>query len=211
MEYWESRFKDEGVMWKFDPADSAYFALNTFRENGFSKILIPGMGYGRNAKIFHENGFEVTGIEISASAIQLAQENGLSFTMHCGSVTQMPFDNDVYDGIFCYALLHLLDKKERKLFLENCYNQLKPGGMMIFTVASTEMSLFGSGEKLSENRFRISKGLEVYFYDNITVEKEFADFGLTEYRDIAEPVKFMENQEPIKMKLVVCHKPADKC
>lgn len=211
MEYWESRFRNEGIMWKFDPADSTFFALKAFRDAGFCKILIPGMGYGRNAKVFHDNGFEVTGIEISASAIQLARENGLAFKMHCGSVTQMPFDNDLYDGIFCYALLHLLNKKERELFLKNCYNQLKHGGVMIFTVASTGMSLFGSGEKLSKNRFRISNGLVVYFYDNIAVEKEFSGVGLSEYHDIAEPVKFSENQEPILMKLVVCQKSADKC
>lgn len=211
MEYWESRFKSEGVMWKFEPADSALIVLKIFHDAGLHRILIPGMGYGRNARIFHDNGFDVTGIEISASAIQLARESGLPFKMYCGSVTQMPFDNDLYDGIFCYALIHLLSKTERKNFLKNCYNQLKSGGIMIFTVASTDMSLFGSGEQLSKNRFRISKGLEVYFYDNIAVEREFSGVGLTEYRDIAEPVKFMENQEPILMKLVICHKHTDKC
>jgi SAM-dependent methyltransferase len=211
MEYWESRFKDEGIMWKFEPADSTYSALKMFQSAGFCKILIPGMGYGRNAKVFHDNGFEVTGIEISQSAIHLAKENGLTFKMHCGSVTQMPFDNELYDGIFCYALVHLLNKAAREQFLKNCYSQLKPGGIMIFTVASVDMSLFGSGKRLSENRFRIAKGLEVYFYDNAAIEKEFLKVGLTEYHDITEPVKFMENQEPVLMKFVVCRKPIDKC
>ncbi len=211
MEYWESRFKNEGAMWKLEPADSALLALKLFQNSGFRKILVPGMGYGRNAKVFHDNGFKVTGIEISASAVQLAKENGLTFKMHCGSVTQMPFDDELYECIYCYALIHLLNKAERKQFLRNCFNQLKPGGIMVFTVASVSMSLFGTGRKLSENRFRVSKGLEVYFYDNKAVEKEFSPFGLNEIQDIAEPVKFMENQDPILMKLVVCHKPADKC
>lgn len=207
MEYWESRFKDEGILWKFEPSDSTLIALKMFQAAGFQKVLIPGMGYGRNAKVFHENGFEVTGIEISPSAIELAREYGLNFKMHCGSVTLMPFDNEEYDCIFCYALLHLLNRMQRKQFLRNCYNQLKPGGIMVFAVASVSMSLFGSGQKLSVNRFRLSKGLEVYFYDNPAIEKEFSPLGLEEYYDIAEPVKFMVNQESIKMKFVVCRKP----
>lgn len=111
-------------MWQFEPADSAIFAHDLFVRNGLKKILIPGVGYGRNAKIFAESGLEVTGIEISETAIQMARENGLEFPVFQGSVTDMPFDGAVYDGIFCYALIHLLNQNYRRQFLSNCYNQL---------------------------------------------------------------------------------------
>ena len=51
-EYWESRFKDEGAMWKFEPSDSALITLDLFKSNRINKVLIPGFGYGRNAKLF---------------------------------------------------------------------------------------------------------------------------------------------------------------
>lgn len=38
-------------------------------------ILIPGIGYGRNAQVFRENGMSVTGIEISQTAIDLAKKH----------------------------------------------------------------------------------------------------------------------------------------
>jgi hypothetical protein len=38
--------------------------------------LIPGIGYGRNAKLFIDNGLKVTGIEIADSAISIADSNG---------------------------------------------------------------------------------------------------------------------------------------
>jgi hypothetical protein len=41
-EYWESRFKEEGAMWKFEPSDSAIIALEMFRSDGIDNILIPG-------------------------------------------------------------------------------------------------------------------------------------------------------------------------
>ncbi len=56
--------------------------------------------------------------------------------MYHGSVNDMPFDNNLYDGIFGHALLHLLNKHEREKFIKDCYNQLKPGGYMVFTTVS---------------------------------------------------------------------------
>lgn len=205
-EYWEERFKNEGSMWKFEPSESAILALEIFKLNKINKILIPGIGYGRNAKLFCDNRFEVTGIEISGSAINLAKSNGVNCKIHHGSVNSMPFDNEQYEGIFCYALIHVLNKSERRKFLLSCYNQLKGNGLMIFTIASKQNSLYGSGKYLSTDRYEISKGLKVFFYDTLSVVDEFSDFVMIECKDIEEPVKFIEGADPVKLKFVVCNK-----
>jgi SAM-dependent methyltransferase len=205
-EYWEYRFKNEGAMWKFEPSDSAITTLKLFKSERINNILIPGFGYGRNARLFVDDGFRVTGIEISASAIVLARDNGLSCMIHHGSVTSMPFDRQKFDGVFCYATLHLLNKPERRKFLCACYDQLIKNGLMIFVVATTDNNLYGSGKYISRNRFEIAKGLKVYFYDSESVIKEFSDFGIIECNDIGEPVKFMDGQESVKLKYVVCRK-----
>ena len=205
-EYWESRFKNEGVMWKSEPADSAICALELFKKENINKILIPGFGYGRNGKIFIDNGFNVTGIEISESAINLARESGIECIIHHGSVTSMPFDTAQYEGIFCYALIHLLNQNERHIFLKSCYCQLKRGGVMIFTTTSKKTGLYGHGRKISKDRYEIAKGLKAYFYDTDSILKEFSDFGLVECIDIEEPVKFMTGEEPVKLKYVICRK-----
>lgn len=205
-EYWETKFKDGGLIWDFLPSDSAIRTIDIFKSNQLNQILIPGFGYGRNARIFIENGFDVTGIEISISAIELARANDINCTIHHGSVTSMPFDNKQYDGIFCYALIHVLNKKERQFFLKSCISQLKDNGLMIFVVASTQTSLFGTGKKLSKNRFKISNGLNVYFYDNLSIYKEFSQYGLINFEDIEEPIKFMTDQPPVKLITVTCKK-----
>jgi SAM-dependent methyltransferase len=207
-EFWEEMFQKIGMMWQFEPADSSYFTLNLFEKNGLQKILIPGAGYGRNARLFVESGFEVTGIEISETAIQLARENGLDFPVHHGSVNQMPFDEAVYDGIYCYALVHLLNQKERRQFLNNCYRQLRSGGMMVFVaVSKANPKLYGNGKLISKERFKIQNGLRVFFYDENSVMKEFGKFGLVEFQEIDEPVKHMSNEDPMKFWRVVCRKP----
>ena len=204
--YWENRFKNEGEMWKLEPSDATLWALDLFKANGIHEILIPGFGYGRNARAFIENGFTVTGIEISQSAIDLAKTNGLGCTIHHGSVTLMPFDNKQFDGIFCYAMIHLLNKEERNTFLKACYHQLKEEGLMVFVVASTHMSMYGSGRYISKDRYAISEGLNVFFYNDQAITDEFSGFGLITHSDIEEPVKYMSGSDPMKLKLVVCKK-----
>ena len=206
MEFWEKKFQEEQTGWGFEPCDSASVALELFKTHNIQNILIPGIGYGRNAFTFQKQGFNVDGIEISETAIKIAKENGFKGVIHHGSVTQMPFDNKIYDGIFCYALIHLLNKTERKKFLTSCMKQLKPGGYMVFTVVSKKSQMYGNGKLLSKNRFGLMPGLKVFFYNHDSVMNEFKLFGLREYREFEEPVKHMEGEEPLKVFLVMCKK-----
>jgi SAM-dependent methyltransferase len=206
-DFWENKYQEIGLLWQFEPADSTISARDLFAEKGMQKILIPGVGYGRNAKLFVDSGFEVTGIEISETAIRFARENGLNFPIHHGSVIQIPFDNSVYDGIYCYALIHLLNKYERRQFLKNCYDQLREGGIMVFVAVSKgNTKLYGNGKQISKDRYRIQNGLNVFFYEEDSIKQEFGRFGLAEYREIDEPVKHMPNEEPMKFWMVVCMK-----
>ena len=204
-EYWESKYRELESTWGFEPADSAIQTCEFFKNNRIQNILIPGVGYGRNAKIFLDSGIKVTGIEISETAIRLAKESILpDFPIHHGSVTQMPFDNQRFDGIYCFALIHLLGRNERKKFIQSCFNQLQPNGYMIFVVVSKKYGMYGTGRQLSANRFEIMKGLKVYFYDLDSAAKEFKDFGLIEVQEFDEPIKHIDNQPPLKCILVKC-------
>lgn len=204
-EIWESKYKEIQTIWGFEPSDSAIIAKDFFLDCNAEEILIPGIGYGRNAKIFCDNGFKVTGIEISQTAIELAKsKNGLDLEIHHGSVTDMPFDNKVYDGIFCYALIHLLNSQERKKFIKDCYNQLKSNGHMIFTVISKKSPMYGNGKQLSKDRFEVMKGVGLFFYDSDSVINEFEEYGLMEFTEIDEPIKHMDNEPPLKCIFVKC-------
>jgi 2-polyprenyl-3-methyl-5-hydroxy-6-metoxy-1,4-benzoquinol methylase len=205
--FWESMFKEEKTTWGFEPSDSAILSKDFFLKENAKEILIPGIGYGRNAKIFNEHGLNVTGIEISKTAIDLAKRtNGIDIKIHQGSVIEMPFDTKIYDGIFCYALIHLLNENERKKFLKECFHQLKPNGYMIFTVVSKKTSMFGNGIQLSKDRFEIMNGLNVFFYDFESVKKEFGKYGLIDCIEIDEPIKHMDNEPPLKCLLIKCQK-----
>ena len=205
-EFWESSFIEKQTMWGFEPADSAILTKDFFLEKKVKDILIPGIGYGRNAKIFIDNGIDVTGIEISKTAIDLARQNGLDISIYHGSVSDMPFDNKLYDGIFCYGLIHLLNNQERDKLIKDCYNQLKPKGYMIFTTISKEAPMYGRGIQLGKDYFEIMEGVKMFFYDSDSIEQEFGKYGLMELSEIVEPHKNAENKPPFKFLMVKCQK-----
>ena len=206
MNFWENIYKKEGPLWEFEAANSAYFVANYFQKENYSKILIPGIGYGRNVKPFRDNGIEVIGIEISESAIKLAKTKFYNLKIYKGSVIDMPFDKIVYDGIYCYSLIHLLNKNERKLFLQSCYNQLKINGIKFFVVVSTKANMYGEGKYISKNRYKINIGLDVFFFDPNSIEREFNEFGLVEYKEFDEPIKHINGIPPLKCYIIKCKK-----
>ncbi|WP_407309813.1 class I SAM-dependent methyltransferase [Desulfosporosinus sp. SB140] len=205
-EFWESSFIEKQMMWGFEPSDSAILTKDFFLEKKVKDILIPGIGYGRNAKIFLDNRINVTGIEISKTAIDLAEQNGLDIRIYHGSVTDMPFDNKLYDGVFCYGLIHLMNSSERKKLIRDCYSQLRPNGYMIFTAVSKKAPMFGKGKQLSKDRFETMKGVKIFFYDSESIQKEFGKYGLVEFSNIDEPNKHMENKPPVNFIIVKCKK-----
>lgn len=193
-------------MWGFTPSESAIIAKDIFIENNIKDILIPGFGYGRNAKVFIENNITVTGIEISKTAIDLARQYGINSNVYHGSVAGMPFENKLYDGIFSYALIHLLNESEREKFISDCYTQLKQGGYMIFTAVSKKAPMFGKGKKLDENYYETMAGVKIFFYDTESIKKEFQEYGLVEFSEIDEIDSENKDKPPMKFLMIKCKK-----
>jgi len=190
-EFWETNFIEKQEMWGFEPSKSAVLAKDFFAAHSIKNVLIPGIGYGRNAQVFIDSGIKVTGIEISKTAIDLAQKHyGNNTTIYHGSVTGMPFDNLQYDGIFCYALIHLLDAEERQKLISDCYRQLSENGYMIFTAITKGAATYGKGRLMSKDRYEIFEGVKMYFYDKTSVQTEFGNAGLLEIIEIEESQPF---------------------
>ncbi|NWA24979.1 class I SAM-dependent methyltransferase [Pseudomonas gingeri] len=187
-EFWESAFTENQLMWGFEPTLSALFANDYFVKRGVKDVLIPGIGYGRNAKVFLAHGMSVTGIEISDTAIALARSQlDLQIPIHHGSVSDMPYDTRQYDGIFCYGLIYLLDADGRAKLVQDCYRQLAPGGQMIFTVISKQAPMYGQGTRLGNDWYERMPGLKMFFYDADSVQREFGAYGLVEFSELDEP------------------------
>lgn len=191
VEFWEDNFIEKQEMWGFEPARSAILTKDFFVEKAVKNILIPGIGYGRNAQVFKQAGLIVTGIEISKTAITMARKHyGADMTIYHGSVTDMPFDQRKYEGIFCYALIHLLDSNERRKLIQDCYNQLAEKGYLVFTAISKKAITYGKGKFISQDRYELFEGVKMYFYDKESIQAEFDKAGLFEITEINENYPF---------------------
>ena len=115
---------------------------------------------------------------------------GADMVIHHGSVTEMPFDKNKYEGIFCYALIHLLNSNERKKLIQDCYNQLSDNGYMVFTAISKEAHTYGTGKLISKNRYELFGGVKMFFYDRESINTEFNKAGLFEINEITENYPF---------------------
>ncbi|UZR98384.1 class I SAM-dependent methyltransferase [Chondrinema litorale] len=190
-EFWEANFVEKKEIWGFEPAKSTVIARDFFVEKSVKNILVPGFGYGRNAQVFREAGIDITGIEISKTAIEMARKHyGTEMTIHYGSVTEMPFDNKQYEGIFCYSLIHLLDQVDREKLIADCYNQLAENGYMIFIAISKKAPTYGKGQLISKDQYEIFDGVKMFFYDQESIKSEFKNVGLFEVTEVEENFPF---------------------
>jgi SAM-dependent methyltransferase len=190
-EFWEEAFKDKKEIWGLEPAKSTVLTKDFFVEHKIKNVLIPGIGYGRNAQIFIDSGMNVTGIEISQTAIDLAQKHfGNELEIFHGSVTAMPFDNKLYDGIFCYGLIYLLDKDERAKLIRDCFTQLTKNGFMVFTAITKDAQTYGQGTQIGKDRFEMFGGVKIFFYDREAIEEEFGNVGLFDVTEVKENYPF---------------------
>jgi SAM-dependent methyltransferase len=185
--FWEERFAEEGRIWGDTPSPTAESAIGLFKSARVQEVLVPGSGYGRNAGAFAQAGFKVTGIEISTTAVTLARQGSPGVRYHHGSVLDMPFDDSVYGGIYCFNLLHLLRKNERAAFLVRCTEQLKDGGVVFFVVFSDREPSYGTGRMVEENTFESKPGREVHYYSREDLVSEFRDFEVLETGMREEP------------------------
>ena len=209
-EFWESSFREHKDMWGQHPANVTFDALELFLSIEAHNILVPGFGYGRNANVFTDAGMKVTGIEISKTAIALAKKQyGEDIRVYHGSVSDMPFDADLYEGIYSYALMHLLGKNERLKFIKDGYDQLAPGGYMVNVSLSTSDSRYGKGTLLEPDQFQSKHGVNLFFYNHQSIEKEFGDFGLQEFMEIQEPKNANPGKPVQNFWKIICRKPAE--
>ncbi len=176
MDYWNKRYLDEGKIWGELPSKSAKIALNLFKKNNAKSILVPGAGYGRNSKLFSDNNLKVVGIEISNIAHIIACKFDPKTHFIHGSVLDMPFDDEKYDAIYSFNILHLFLRKERFLFLNKCQAQLKDNGIVFFVVFSEGEKSFGKGRELEKNTFESKKGRPTHYFSKDDLIEHFRDY-----------------------------------
>ncbi len=136
------------------------------------KILDLGCGTGRNANYLSEKGNSVIGIEISKTALKIAQERannlGLKVDYRLGDIGKpYEIEDSMIDIILDVTSSNSLDEIGREIYLNECNRVLKTGGYMFVR------ALCKDGNKNVKNLLKDSPGKE---YDTYVIK----EIGLTE-------------------------------
>lgn len=179
-EYWDKRFLAEGKIWGELPSRTAIHALEIFQSNGVRNVLVPGSGYGRNTKLFSTSGLDVTGIEVSEIACEVAREfDPLSHHFNA-SVLDMSFLEDTYDAVYGFNILHLFRKDDRKLFISSCLEKLNPNGVMFFTVFSEKEDSYGKGGEVEKDTYESKPGRPTHYFTENDLREHFKNMTIIE-------------------------------
>jgi len=108
----------------------------------YKNVIDLGCGPGLYAERFHDKGYNVTGVDWSERSIKYAKETAESTERKINYVLKNYLTID-YENAFDIAVIIsydfcVLSKNDRKLFLDNVYKALRPGGKFIFDVTTTK-------------------------------------------------------------------------
>lgn len=102
-----------------------------------ASVLDVGCAAGRDTGYLNAKGYQVTGVDLSGELIRLARQKYPQLNFIEADFTQLQFDDDSFDAIWCKAsLVHLPSQVIVKKALSEFWRVLKVGGhIMILTKA----------------------------------------------------------------------------
>lgn len=176
----------ENIPWNIASPPAALVELVLTRKILPCNTLEIGCGMGNSAIYLAQQGFTVTGIDISPTAIAAAHANAATKKVVCNFLLAnilgdlKEFDQS-FDFIFDWSVLHHIFPESRKAYVENVKRLLNPGGKYLSVCFSEEDGAFGGSGKYRETPI----GTTLYFSSEDEIRDLFtAYFTILDLRTI---------------------------
>ena len=157
------------------------------------KVLEVGCGAGTDLVRFARGGAIVTGVDIAASAIELARRNfeqqGLTADLREADGEQLPFPDGSFDFVYAHGVVQYTANPEA--LVAECHRVLKPGGEAVFQ-AYNRISWLNALSKLMK--------VPLEHEDAPVLEK----YSAAEFRALLRPfsrIRIVEERFPVKSRL----------
>lgn len=136
---WEEIFKEQGYVF-VDPHQDMFRLSEIFHEHEVKRILDLGCGTGRHLVYFSQAGFEISGIDSSETALDLARkwlkEEGFDADVHLGRMEDpLPYSDDFFDAIISIQVIHHNMIDDIVATIREIERVLTIGGYIFVTVA----------------------------------------------------------------------------
>ena len=118
--------RNKGVIQDWKIKERAHFLTSLQQENKHTFLEI-GTGPGRDSLFFQEQGFNVTGIDLSMAMVNLCR--GKSIVACVMDMVELGFEENSFDAVYALNSFLHLPKSEFPLALENVRSVLQTDGL----------------------------------------------------------------------------------
>jgi ubiquinone/menaquinone biosynthesis C-methylase UbiE len=154
----------EDIPWNIETPPDVLVRLVESEQVKPCKTIDLGCGTGNYAVYLASIGFDVTGIDISPSAIKTAKENAKMKGVKCdflvadvlGDLTEV---KETFDFVYDWELLHHIYPQKREKYVENVYRILNPERKYLSVCFSEKDLQFGGSGKYRKTQL----GTVLYF------------------------------------------------
>ncbi len=150
---WESIYSEGKALnrYPFDQVVSfIYRNFSRSKPRAETKILEIGCGAGNNLWFAAREGFNVTGVDVSASAIEFAKKRfaaeGLQGDLRVADFIHLPFEANTFDFVIDRGALTCSPIADAQKTVAEVHRVLTPGGKFFFNPYSVRHSSFASGK-----------------------------------------------------------------
>lgn len=175
--YWNNKFIKQGLVWGVQPSPTAEIVTNDLvgQNPAEIKLLDVGCGYGRDVKYLSDLGFDILGVDISESGIEMGLSRWPECKLKCADIMNQPFNDQSFHVITAHFFVHLfIDPEVRKKLIKYLYALLHTSGKLYFTVSSQlDPDFIKPNDRcVVENKRGVSK----VYYSNDMIKSEFSIF-----------------------------------
>lgn len=186
---WEEKIYSHGRQLNKYPYDlvvsivARYFFHLPLKERSKIKVLDLGCGAGNNAKFLAENGFQVFGIDGSASAIDICSNRFKRWRLKgkfvCQNFEKLPYKNNFFDLVIDRESSYANIPAVIRNILKEVHRTVKKGGLFVSFIYNNFYSHIKSGKLIGKN-----------VYGDFQPDHKFYGSGVAHVVDIKELLEF---------------------
>lgn len=196
-EDYNEHFKDEHNK---KPKDQEVLSRFVELVRGKNNIWDIGCGSGHTTKYLFDLGVKISGLDLSASMIEIAKNQYQNIHFEQGNMLHLNFEDNSIDAVISfYSIVHF-SKAEVKTAFKEIYKVLKTNGLFLFT--------FHIGENIVHLNQFLSKHIDIdfMFFDVDFIFQVLKNIGFKNIETIQREPYTQDIEFPSKRCYVFCSK-----